>query len=305
MDKKEFEKYESAGIIWKKVEKKTGKIVRPGRKLVEIAVELEKAIIDVGKEEGIKDAGLAFPVNLSRNEEAAHATPSGNDESVLLESDVLKVDIGVQVDGYIADGAITFNFSNSFAKMIEANQKALENALSIAKPGVEVWKIGREIEQAIKKSGYSPIQNLSGHGLAQFEPHASPSIPNIENKDNRKIEDGKAFAIEPFASTGRGIVHEGTTTEIFSLKEAKPVRNAHARALLEHIAEKYATLPFAERWIEKQAKLSDFQRKIALRELLKSNCLTSYPVLKEEQGKIVTQAEKTIVVFEGKVTVIN
>ena len=305
MEKKEFESYVKAGKIWKLTAKKARKIVKPDRKLLDMALALEKAIIDIAKEEGTKEAKPAFPVNLSRNEEAAHATPSSTDSSELLENDVLKVDIGVQVDGFIADGALTFNFSNSFAKMIGANEKALENALSVIKPGIELWKIGKEIEQTLKKFGYNPIQNLSGHGLEKHEQHAQPSIPNIDNKDNRKIEEGKALAVEPFASTGKGFVHESGKVEIFSLKEALPVRNAHARMVLEHVSENYLTMPFAERWLEKELKLSEFQRKTALRELLKNNCLAAYPVLKEEQEKIVTQAEKTIVVFEEKVTVIN
>ncbi len=304
MEKKEFENYINAGKIWKIAAKKAEKIVKPGRKLLDIAVEMEKAINDIGKVEGIKQAKPAFPVNLSRNEEAAHSTPSENDESTLAETDVLKLDIGVQVDGYIADGAITFNFSNSFSKMIEANQKALENALSIIKPGAEIGKIGREIEQTLKKAGFVPVQNLSGHGLGKFEQHASPTIPNIDNRDSRKIEEGMAFAVEPFASTGKGTVHESGKAEIFSLKEAVPVRNEHARILLEHIAKNYLTMPFAERWIA-QTKMSGFQRKIALRELLKAGILRAYPVLKEEAGKIVTQAEKTVVIFEEKVTIIN
>ncbi len=305
MDKKEFEKYKDAGRVWKLVQKKTEKIVKPEEKLLDIANAIEKAIFDIAKGEKIKDCMPAFPVNLSVNEEAAHYTPSSNDAKVLKNEDVLKLDFGVSVDGFIADGAMTFNFSNSFAKMIEANEKALENALSVVKEGVELRVIGKTIQDTLKNSGYTPVQNLSGHGLGQFEQHSSPAIPNIENRDSKKISDGIAFAIEPFASTGQGFVHESGNAEIFAVKELRLVRNPHARKILEFVAENYVTLPFAERWIEKELKLGDFQRKIALRDLLKNGCLHAYPVLKEEQGKIVTQAEKTVVVFEGKVTVIN
>ncbi|MBN2067169.1 MAG: type II methionyl aminopeptidase, partial [Candidatus Diapherotrites archaeon] len=68
--------------------------------------------------------------------------------------------------------------------------------------------------------------------------------------------------------------------------------------------EEYQTLPFAERWIEKELKLSDFQRKIGMRELMKAKCIRAYPVLREETGKTVTQAEKSFIIFEGKTTVI-
>lgn len=305
MEKKDFDNYLLAGKIWKKAMKKAEKSVKPGRKLLDIALEIEKGIFDAGKELKAKNFGPAFPVNLSINEEAAHSTPSGSDSRVLDEKDVLKIDIGVHVGGFISDGAKTLNFSNDYSKMIEANEKALENAIALIKPNIEVSKVGKTIQDTLKKSGFNPVQNLSGHGLQKFEQHASPSIPNIENNDSRKILDGMAVAVEPFASTGKGLVHESSSAEIFSVKEAKPVRNMHARTILEFVSEKYSSLPFAERWIEKEMKLSDFQRKIGLRELLKFGVLESYPVLKEDKGAIITQAEKTVVIFEGKVSVIN
>jgi methionyl aminopeptidase len=300
MDKEEAEKYIKAGKILQKVVEKAKKDIKPGQKLLEIALNTEKSISVIGEGAG----KAAFPVNLSINENAAHFTPSLHEEGVLREQDVLKVDVGVHVDGFIADTAFTLNFDNSYAKMIEAAEQALENALAIAKEGTALGKIGALIEETITKKGFKPVQNLSGHGLKHFEQHAEPSIPNIAKKDSRVLEDGHAYAIEPFATNGEGIVHESQQSEIFALAEPRPVRSEHARKLLELIAEKYDALPFAERWIAKELKLSEFQRKIAVRELLRSGCIRAFPVLHEAPGKIVTQAEKSFIIFEGKTTVI-
>lgn len=300
MEKEEAEKYVLAGEITKKTVEKAKKTIKPGQKLLEIALNIEKSIERIGEGKGKP----AFPVNLGINENAAHFTPGNSTEQALKESDVLKVDLGVQVDGFICDTAFTLNFDNSQAKMIEAAEKALENALAMAKEGTEIGKIGQEIEKTIKEKGFNPIQNLTGHGLAQFEQHSSPSIPNISTKNPNKLEEGKAYALEPFATDGQGYVREGQQSEIYAVDKPKQVRNAHARKILELVLEEYETLPFAIRWLEAKTKMPEFQRKVAIRELLKTGCIHSFPVLHEQPGKTVTQAEKSFIIFEGKTTIL-
>ncbi len=297
MESEEVKKYLKAGSILGKLQKKARKEAVPGKKLLDIALKVEKAVKDLSSE---GKAGLAFPTNLSLNENAAHYAPGKGDETVFEEKDVLKIDMGVHVDGYIADASFTINPSNEWAKLIEASELALENALSIAKPGAEIGKIGAEIEKAIKSKGFNPIQNLTGHGLQRYITHAAPSIPNIENNDDRVLEDG-AYAIEPFATNGEGFVKQTQQSEIFEIDEPKQVRNSHARKVLEYVLENFQTLPFAERWIDDGLKLNDFQRKIAMRELMKAKCIKAHPILKEEDGKIVTQSENSIIIHDGKV----
>jgi methionyl aminopeptidase len=299
MDSKQMEKYVAAGKILASVLKKAKKEATAGRKLLDIALNIEKTVKGVAGEEGKGE--LAFPVNLSLNEAAAHYTPSGDDERVFEESDVLKVDVGVHVDGFIADGAFTINPDNKWAKLIEAAELALENALSIAKEGVEIGRIGAEIERTVKERGFNPVQNLSGHGLAQYNQHASPSIPNIASNDKRVLEEGNAYAFEPFATNGKGFVRESPRSEIFAVDEPRQVRNSYARKALGFVLEKYGELPFAERWVAKELKLSSFQRKIALRELLKAKCIRAFPVLREEEGKVVAQAENSFIIHGGKI----
>ena len=293
MEQKEVENHIKAGKILQEVQKKARKSIKPGRKLLDIALELEKEIVAQGGK-------TAFPVNLSRNSEAAHYTPGVGDTAVLGEEDVMKVDMGVHVGGRIADASFTISFSSEHAKMIEASEKALENALSVVKEGVRLDKIGKEIEKTIRGYGFEPVHNLSGHGLEEYETHAPPTIPNDSRLDDRVLEDGMAIAIEPFATDGQGFVKESQQSEIFQLEEVKPVRNMFARKILDFVDKEYRTLPFAERWVQENVKMSEFQRKIALRELLQKKCIKAFPVLKEDAGKTVTQAETSLILHDGK-----
>lgn len=296
MDSQIIKNYEKAGSVWKSAIKLAQKKCKEGKLLLELAQDVEKNVESEGAEQ-------AFPINLSVNEEAAHFTPKWNDTYALKESDILKIDIGVHFDGYICDGAVTINLDNKHAKEIEANELALENAISVAKFGESINKIGEEIENTLKSKGFNPVYNLGGHGLDKYNIHSAPSIPNHGGASNAKLEEG-AIAIEPFASTGKGHVSEISNIEIFSLEKTSGVRNVSARTILK-TAEKYKGLPFAERWLRKETNLSELNFNFGLRELMKSNCFHCHPGLKETKGTIVTQVEKSLLILEDKTIVLG
>lgn len=284
-----FEEYLKAGRIATSCKAWSRKHAQAGMKLMDLANAIEEKI----KEEG----GLpAFPVNLSQNHVAAHDTPSILDERVIGDRDVLKIDIGVHVNGFIADCSTTVDFSGENSKLVESSEKALQAALEIVKPGTTLGSIGKVIENSIQKSGFKPVSNLTGHGLEQYVGHAYPTVPNMDNRDPTELQEGMVIAIEPFVSTGSGFVHEGTVTEIFSLQKPIPTRNSMARKFMEHILLTYQTLPFAERWIQDSLKPSEFDRKVALRELILKGAIHGYPVLKDVEGSLVSQAETSVIV---------
>jgi len=239
--------------------------------------------------------GCAFPINLSRNEEAAHYTPKLDDEIEIAEKDLLKIDFGVHVNGWIADASFSIDFSGEQGKLVEASEQALKNALSIIKPGLEIRKIGFEIEQTIKKFGFQPVKNLSGHLMAPYQVHSGLSIPNYDNNDVRVLEPGMLIAIEPFATDGAGFIHETNQTEIFQLNEAKPTRNQLARKFIEQ-AQKFNGLPFAERWIAKNTGKLD--RLMAFKELTERKIFEAHSVLSENKGCLVSQTETTVLITE-------
>lgn len=292
MEKEIYDNYVKAGKIAAQVQDLARQNAKPGKKLLELADEIENKTRELGGE-------IAFPANLSRNAEAAHYTPSYNDELVIGEKDVLKIDVGVHIGGYIADCAFTLDFSGEHGKLVEASAAALATAVSMAKPGVNVRQIGKAIETEITKRGLKPVSNLSGHRVEQFHLHAGENIPNVES-GNYVLQEGDTFAIEPFATNGYGEIVEGGDVEIFMLaSDNLRARLPSTRKVLEVIAEKYAELPFAKRWVHTALpELHEFSINAAFRELQMLGILHPYPVLVEKAKGMVSQAETTIIVTE-------
>ena len=279
-----LEKYKAAGKILIEVRDAALELVKPGNRLLEVAEFVESSIRDRGGEP-------AFPCNISRNEEAAHATPSIDDETVFGEEDLVKLDIGVHIDGYIADSAVTVDLSGKYEELIRASETALDEAIKIIHDGVSTVEIGEVIEEAIKERGYKPIVNLSGHGLVRYNSHAPPTIPNVKYEHGVILRTNDVIAIEPFATDGGGKVVESGNVEIYSLIKPKPVRMREAKKLLDEI-KKYHGLPFARRWLPRE------RLNLALRALKNTGVLRDYPILREEDRGLVAQAEHTVIVKE-------
>jgi methionyl aminopeptidase len=238
------------------------------------------------------------------NENASHYTPSLNEKTVFSEKDVVNVDIGVHTNGFVGgDIAYTIDLSGNNGKLVEASEEALKNAISLVRAGRKTNEIGKTIEETITKYGFKPIRNLSGHGLGEYEVHAEPSIPNIDTKIGEELEEGQIIAIEPFASTGDGLVREDRRTEIFSFDREVLTRNMDARNMLVYIQNEYKTLPFAERWLAK--KYDNFKLKIGLKELISRGALIQYPILKDRAGSLVSQAELTLVVEKDSCKILS
>ena len=276
-----IENYETAAKVHALCREKARAFIQPGVKLVDIAEEIES----LTKKHG---CGIAFPLNLSLNDIAAHYTPSDKDETLVQKGDVLKVDIGVHKNGYLVDAAITLDFAqtNESKNLIAATQAALEAGFEEVKEGVEVGHLGSVIEKTLKSFGVDPISNLSGHGIDQYTAHCSPSIPNVSTGEIDALENDCAYAMEPFASIhGNGRITDAQLVEIFEVKGNVPgIRNPNARKLLEFCAETYEGLPFAERWLVRDLSMSEFARKTALRELVKYGAVEAHSVLKEKKG---------------------
>jgi methionyl aminopeptidase len=276
-----FEKYRDAGILAAKILRSSSQRIRVGASYLDLVESIEEQV----KEEG---AELAFPLNLSLNEDAAHDTASPGDERVFTKGDVAKLDLGVQLDGYIADTATTIDLgSNSL--LLEASEQALESALKLVCPGATAGELGSAIQREIESRGYRPISNLTGHGLDRYILHRQPTIPNVGISGGVVLEEGMVFAIEPFATTGSGHVGEKTRKEIYSQVSQKPVRIPAARTILKKVKDRHG-LPFARRWLNEK-KLD-----ITLPALVRSQVLHVYPVLSDIPGSLVSQHEHTVIV---------
>jgi methionyl aminopeptidase len=294
-----FESYLRAGKIASEVREGARKKYHVGSTLLEICESVESQIRGMG-------AVPAFPVNTSLNDIAAHYTAEPNDSTTVKEGDVLKIDIGVQIDGYIADTAVTVCYDPKYESLVKAAEAALAEAVRAARPNTRASDIGRVIEAIITKFGFRPIQNLSGHSLQQYTVHAGKSIPNIGTRGSSfALLPNEAYAIEPFVTTkdGQGVVYEGKTRNIFGITSRKPVKDEEADKLLELIWSRYRTLPFAMRWLTDRYDEKDVRR--LMETLIKKKNIHSYPILVEGHGKVVVQAEHTLIPSESSVSVIT
>jgi methionyl aminopeptidase len=278
-----YEKCREAGEILAQVRDEAAGRVEVGVSHLELAEWAEDRIRDLGGQP-------AFPVNISVDEEAAHATPSVGDETTFGE-EMINLDLGVHVDGWLADTAVTVDLSGN-PDLAEASAAALDAAVDLVEPGVETGEIGAAVEETIEGYGYNPVVNLTGHGLGHWEQHTEPNIPNRAVSQSVQLEVGDVVALEPFATDGGGKVQEGSDEEIWALERERSVRNRTARQALEQITEEFRTLPFATRWLDVD------RAEMTLRRLSQQDVVHGYPVLKEDDGQLVSQKEHTVIVTE-------
>lgn len=283
MESTEYTSYQKAGKIAQEVVKLLKAETKPGVSLLEIAEKGEAKIRELGGK-------IAFPINISMNEIGAHYTPVPQDKTILGD-DIIKIDLGAHVNGFIADTAFTLDFTGDYTDMLNANEAALDAALKLAKPGTNVSEIGKVIQQTINDAGYKPIVNLSGHSLGQYRIHAGLNVPNIETGD-AVLKEGMVIAIEPFATDGEGKVTDSPESVIFRYLEDKPVRLREAKMLLKIAKERFGGLPFATRWL----KLPPIKLRLALNQLIQANAIYSYPILMEKSKGKISQFEHTVIV---------
>ncbi|MFH1710847.1 MAG: type II methionyl aminopeptidase [Nanoarchaeota archaeon] len=294
MNQQEIENYRKAGNIAKQVKVYARQLAELGATLLGMAEKIEAKIIELGGK-------LAFPVNLCIDDIAAHYTPSYDDKTTA--EGLLKIDIGVHINGAIADTALSIDLSNieENRKLIEASEKALEEATKTIGEGVELWKIGEVIQKKIEASGFSPIRNLCGHSLGEFQIHAGTTIPNCNNSSSNVLKEG-AYAIEPFTTTGLGLVYDSKPSGIYKLESRKAIRDPIARKILDFAEQEYKTLPFCSRWIVNKFGPRSL---LALHLLEQAGIIHQYPQLIEKSHSRVAQSENTVILINNQVEVIT
>ncbi len=284
-----------------------GKIASEVREMVRVKDWIGKTVYEICEwvEDEIRKRGAkcAFPVNTSINEVAAHYTAEPNDPITIKDTDLIKIDLGAQINGYIADTAVTVCYDPQYDGLVQAAEEGLANAMSMIKAGVKASDIGRTIETTIKQLGYKPIANLSGHSLEQYTIHAGKSIPNIWSIGGFSLSENSAYACEPFVTTsdGGGFVRNGQIKNIFAINSRKKTKDAEADKLLDFIWENFNMLPFALRWITKDRE--EKEARDLLNILIKKKAVQAYPVLIEVNEQRVAQAEHTFIPTENGVTV--
>lgn len=263
-------------------------LIKEGALLLEVAEAVEAFIVDKG-------GSVAFPVNIAINSQAAHFTPSHDDDLRFRRGDVVKLDVGAHQKGYIGDTALTVEVGTHHCEaMIRASRAALDVALDLIRPGVSLAMVGGRIEETIKSFGFRPIRNLTGHSMERYNLHAGLSIPNINEKVPGEVRAGQLIAIEPFATDGAGKVDGHKKSNIYRLHREDTPLKGPSKDLVKGAQKEFRTLPFSERWAARRVN----KPAPILQQLVRQRAIQSYPILNDVKGGTVTQAEHTILITE-------
>jgi methionyl aminopeptidase len=287
-----------AGKIAREVREEVKKSVKEGMPIIYICEMAE----ELTRKKGGKPA---FPCNVSVNEVAAHYTSPPKDKQTIPEKSIVKVDIGVHVDGYIADTATTVCFDPEYADMVDTAEEALAKAVEVLRPGLSITRFGSAIQKVIKTRGFKPISNLTGHLIRRYLIHAGKSLPNVFNISTSRIKEGEVYGVEPFVTVAgaAGRVKNLREAYIFRYAKSKSLKNQETKRLLDYIRKNFLTLPFTERWLSKFMSSSGYKR--AFSELLSSKAVVGYPLFVEASRKVVAQAEYTVMIVQDNCVVLT
>jgi methionyl aminopeptidase len=263
--------------------------IEPGKKIIKICALAEKKIKEYG-------GTPAFPFNVSINHIAAHSTSPKGDRSEIPEFGLVKLDVGVHVDGYITDTALTVDIDGTLDGFVSATEDALTNAIDLMQPGAELGDVGHTIEKIIKEYGLIPVKNLSGHNLEKFRLHGGKLVPNVKKRGVGTIEVGEYYAIEPFATSGTGTVIDSEYVYIFANTGLDEPLEGTTEKLRKYLRNKYGPLLFALRWVGISNKDVDIVEEF--KTLLKAKALRGYPMQIEKKGRPVSQTEHTVYISE-------
>lgn len=286
------------------------KNIKPGQTLTEIANGIEDSVRALVGHQGLEEgdaqiAGMGFPTGLSINHCAAHYTPNLGNKMVLQQEDVMKVDIGVHVNGKIVDSAFTLAFNPRYDPLLEAVKAATNEGIKHAGIDARLGEIGGRIQEVmesyeIELDGVTypvkPIRNLNGHNILPYSIHGTKSVPIVKSNDQTKMEEGDVFAIETFGSTGKGYVIEEGEVSHYARRGDAPkmdLRLGSAKSLLNIINKNFGTLPFCRRYLD---RLGQEKYLLGLNNLVSNGIVESYPPLVDKKGSYTAQFEHTILI---------
>ena len=260
-------------------------MVGQGVKLYDVAQEVEGYIRSKG-------CGLAFPCNISINEIAAHYTPCVDDKKVFELGDVVKVDCGAEVDGYVGDTAGTVEVGTKrYRSLIEASKRARDTVAEFVGAGTPINEIGRAVDISMTQDGFKPIKNLCGHQIKPYNLHAGVSIPNYDDGNREKLMPGMVVAIEPFATNGVGVVTDGQPGNIVRIRRERKLEDPKAQEFFEYAKAEFKTFPFCAR----SCDFPDAEKHV--KNLVRHGVLTSYATMVEIKKGIVSQHEHTFYII--------
>nr|TKR84297.1 methionine aminopeptidase 2B-like [Populus alba] len=302
LEKPMYNSVRQAAEVHRQVRKYMKSILKPGMLMTDLCETLENTVRKLISENGLQ-AGIAFPTGCSLNWVAAHWTPNSGDKTVLQYDDVMKLDFGTHIDGHIVDCAFTVAFNPMYDPLLEASREATNTGIKESGIDVRLCDVGAAIQEVMesyeveingKVFQVKSIRNLNGHSIGPYQIHAGKSVPIVKGGEQTKMEEGEFFAIETFASTGKGYVREDLECSHY-MKNFDvghiPLRLPRAKQLLATINKNFSTLAFCRRYLD---RVGETKYLMALKNLCDSGIIQPYPPLCDVKGSYVSQFEHTI-----------
>ena len=297
----EIESFRKGAECHRQIRKYAQSIIRPNQKLLDICIKIENMLKFITNKNGIL-SGQSFPTGMSLNNCAAHYSPNAGDETIITKDDVLKLDFGTHFNGYVIDTAFSIAFDSKYDNLLKASKKATNTGIKLAGIDMQLCEIGEAISEVInsyeielngKTKQIKPIKNLCGHTVGKYKVHAGKSVPSYNNGDNTKMEENEFYAIETFASTGKGNVERDLHVSHYMLNDyfdPKEIKGNKNREFYNFIYDNFNTLAWCKRWIEDLGFNNYF---MPLRQLINQNVVEECPALYDIEGSFTSQFEHT------------
>lgn len=233
----ELEKMRAAGMLVYRILNELRGMVREGITTLDLENEAEKMVTDAGARAAFKGyyvpaAGRRFPCVLctSVNEEVVHGVPSA--KRVLGAGDIVKIDIGVELEGYYGDSATTVavgEIAPQTQRLLKVTEESLEKAIQEMVAGRRLLDVCGAVQRHVEGNGFSVVREFVGHGIGS-RLHEDPHVPNyVDTKaSNPRLREGMVFAIEPMVSAG------GPDTRVLSDRWTAVTADGSNAAHFEH-----------------------------------------------------------------------
>jgi methionyl aminopeptidase len=288
--------YVKAGKIAARVLDEVSQAAVPKTKVIKLCTLAERKIVEYG-------GRPAFPCNICIDHIAAHRTSPLNDDTTIPAFGLVKIDVGVHLDGHIVDTALTKDIDGTLEGFVAATDDALNEVLDLMRPGIEISEVGKSIERVIKAYGLRPVKNLTGHSIARYNLHAGKTLPNTKTRSSGRIMEGEYYAIEPYATSGFGEVLDTDFVYIFTNSKIDAPLKGTTENLRVYLRKKYGPLPFTARWVKSSS--SEVRLLDEFKQLLKSKSIIGHPMQVEKGKRPVSVSEHTVFISEDRPIVLT
>jgi len=250
------------------------------------------------------ERGVAFPTCISVNNTMCHFSPLARDESVMEEGDILKIDLGCHIDGFIAVVAHTHVLQEGpvtgrAADVIAAANTAAEVALRLVRPGKKNKDVTDAIQKVAAAYDCKIVEGVLSHQLKQFVIDGNKVVLSVSNPDTRvddaEFEENEVYAIDIVTSTGEGkpklLDEKQTTIYKRAVDKSYHLKMKASRFIFSEISQKFPIMPFTARALEEK------RARLGLVECVNHELLQPYPVLHEKPGDFVAHIKFTVLLM--------